>query len=139
MAKRKYSIIRFSLLQTKNKLIFPPPALCRRLLKYKIYIFYPKTITFLFSENRLNSTVHAGLRVLFERWLRDRKRKFPHQIYKKGLKIIKHITKEESLVIRKKFPKVHITIVNRQSSHKKYWCEENRAAMAYLYKLRGKR
>ena len=52
------------------------------------------------------------------------------------MKRIKQITKEESLAIRKNFPNVHITIVNRQSSHKRYWCEENRAAMAYLAKIR---
>lgn len=55
------------------------------------------------------------------------------------MKTIKQITKEESLVIRKKFPNVHIAIVNRQSSHKRYWCEENRAAMAYLAKMRTDR
>lgn len=54
-----------------------------------------------------------------------------------GVKIIKQITKEESLAIRKRFPDVHITIVNRQSSHKRYWCEERRSAMDYLTKMRG--
>ena len=74
----------------------------------------------------------------------ERKKKYINILLKlklKGLKTIKQITKKESLAIRNKFPNVHITIVNRQSSHKRYWCEENRAAMVYLTKMRtgGKR
>lgn len=47
------------------------------------------------------------------------------------------VTKEEVAVLRNRLPKAHIAIVNRQSSHKKYYVEENRDTIALLKELRG--
>lgn len=49
------------------------------------------------------------------------------------------ITQEESKVIRSEFPSVHINITNRGKAgkRKRYYMEENRAAVALIYKLRG--
>lgn len=47
------------------------------------------------------------------------------------------VTKEEVVVLRERLPKAHIAIVNRQSSHKKYYVEENRDTIALLKELRG--
>lgn len=59
----------------------------------------------------------------------------------KGLKTnLIRITKEESIEVRKRFPNVHIAITSRQKTHnrKKYYLEENRAAMGWLKKYRMK-
>lgn len=47
------------------------------------------------------------------------------------------VTKEEVMVLREKAPSAHIAIVNRQSSHKKYYAEENRETIRILRELRG--
>lgn len=47
------------------------------------------------------------------------------------------VTKEEVAVLREKAPHAHIAIVNRQSSHKKYYAEENRETTRILRELRG--
>lgn len=51
-----------------------------------------------------------------------------------------HITKEESIEARKKFPDIYIAITSRQKTHhrKNYFMEENRAAMGWLKKYRTK-
>ena len=46
------------------------------------------------------------------------------------------VTKEEAMAIRKYAPASHVTVVNRQSSHKKYFAEENRETDAILRDLR---
>ena len=59
----------------------------------------------------------------------------------KGLKTnLIRITKEESIEVRKKFPNVHIAITSRGKTHnrKRYYLEENRAAMGWLKKYRMK-
>jgi len=50
------------------------------------------------------------------------------------------ITKEESIQVRKRFPRVYIVITSRQKTHnrKNYYMEENRAAMGWLQKYRMK-
>ena len=49
------------------------------------------------------------------------------------------ITQEESKIIRSEFPSVHINITNRNKAgkRKRYYMEENRAAVALIYRLRG--
>ena len=51
------------------------------------------------------------------------------------------ITKEESIEARKKFPNVHIAITSRGKTHnrKRYYLEENRAAMGWLKKIQNER
>ena len=51
---------------------------------------------------------------------------------------IVRISKEESMLMRKLAPEVKITIVNRASSHKKYFADETRECFAALNKIRGK-
>ena len=46
------------------------------------------------------------------------------------------VTKEEAMAIRQHAPKSHVTVVNRQSNHKKYFAEENRDTEAILSKMR---
>ena len=55
---------------------------------------------------------------------------------KDDYKLIK-VTKAEVEVLRKRSPRSHIAIVNRQSSHKKYYVEENRETTRVLRELRG--
>lgn len=47
------------------------------------------------------------------------------------------VTKEEVEILRARAPQAHIAIVNRQSSHKKYYAEENRETTRILKELRG--
>ena len=47
------------------------------------------------------------------------------------------VTKEEVAILRERCPKAHIAIVNRQSSHKKYYVEENSDTIWLLKELRG--
>lgn len=42
------------------------------------------------------------------------------------------------MLMRKLAPEVKITIVNRASSHKKYFADETRECFAALNKIRGK-
>lgn len=59
----------------------------------------------------------------------------------KGLKTnLIHITKEESIEVRKRFPKTHIAMTCKQkkASRHTYYMEENRAAMGWLKKYRMK-
>ena len=46
------------------------------------------------------------------------------------------VTKEEAMAIRQMAPDSHVTIVNRQSNHKKYFAEENRETNAILREMR---
>ena len=46
------------------------------------------------------------------------------------------VTKEEAMAIRRLAPESHVTIVNRQSNHKKYFAEENRETDAILREMR---
>lgn len=56
-----------------------------------------------------------------------------------GENILIEITQEESKIIRSEFPMVHINITNRNKAgkRKRYYMEENRAAVALIYRLRG--
>lgn len=55
----------------------------------------------------------------------------------KGFKMIS-ITKDEKMIINKKFPKVHIVRTMRQKSKRHhYYCEENRRVIALLKILRS--
>lgn len=59
----------------------------------------------------------------------------------KGLKTnLIRITKEESIEVRKRFPKTHIAMTCKQkkASRHTYYMEENRAAMGWLKKYRMK-
>lgn len=47
------------------------------------------------------------------------------------------VSKEEVEVIRQKAPAAHIAIVNRQTSHKKYYVEESSAVKRILMEMRG--
>lgn len=46
------------------------------------------------------------------------------------------VTKEEAMAIRQMAPDSHVTVVNRQSNHKKYFAEENRETNAILRAMR---
>lgn len=46
------------------------------------------------------------------------------------------VTKEEAMAIRELAPDSHVTIVNRQSNHKKYFAEENDETAAILADMR---
>ena len=46
------------------------------------------------------------------------------------------VSKIEAAVIREKSPESHVTVVNRQSNHKKYFVEENRETNAILREMR---
>lgn len=57
---------------------------------------------------------------------------------KRRIKVtVVQITKEESMEIRSKFPETHIHITSKQTSHKRYWVEENTAVKKYLREKRG--
>lgn len=47
------------------------------------------------------------------------------------------VTKEESMAIRKKYGYAHISIVNRQSNHKKYFVEESDCILKFLKRMRA--
>lgn len=47
------------------------------------------------------------------------------------------ISKEESIVVRKRVPDARITIVNKASSHKKYYVDETWQALKCLAEIRG--
>lgn len=46
------------------------------------------------------------------------------------------VSKIEAAAIREKAPESHVTVVNRQSNHKKYFVEENRETNAILREMR---
>ena len=52
------------------------------------------------------------------------------------MKVIK-ITQYESAKIRERYPDAVIVILNRQSSHKKYFVEETRKVVRYLGNIRN--
>ena len=47
------------------------------------------------------------------------------------------VNKEEAEAIRTRVPSAHIAIVNRQSSHKKYYAEECSGVKKILMEMRG--
>lgn len=47
------------------------------------------------------------------------------------------INRQEADRIRKELPHVQITTVNRTKKYKKYWCEEDRAAVRLVQEMRG--
>lgn len=49
------------------------------------------------------------------------------------------INRQEADRIRKELPHVQITTVNRTKKYKKYWCEEDRAAVRLVQEMRGVR
>jgi hypothetical protein len=47
------------------------------------------------------------------------------------------VSKEESFVLKERFPDVFITVVNKQSKHKKRYVEETPRVLNFLKKYRG--